>query len=100
MGAKRTLNAIDRRGSIARLGIQDWALHVTRGLVLAWSHISNLTRQIGDREVMRSELGLADRLHDFADAVELGDYTIPDEFDVRREAFSCARGCKICSCRG
>jgi hypothetical protein len=44
----------------------------------------------GDREVMRSELGLSDRLHGFANAVELGDYTIPDDFDVRREAFSCA----------
>jgi hypothetical protein len=40
--------------------------------------------------VTQSELGLSDRLHGFADAVELGDYTIPDDFDVRREAFSCA----------
>ena len=43
-----------------------------------------------NREVTRSELGLADRLHGFANKVELGDYTIPDDFDVRREAFSCA----------
>ena len=43
-----------------------------------------------DREVMRNELDLAGRLHSFADAIELGDYTIPDEIDVRLEAFSCA----------
>jgi hypothetical protein len=43
-----------------------------------------------DREVTRSELGLADRLHRFASAVELGDHTIPGDFDARREAFSCA----------
>ena len=43
-----------------------------------------------NREVTRSELGLADRLHSFANAVELGDYMIPDDFDVRREAFGCA----------
>jgi hypothetical protein len=42
------------------------------------------------REVTRDELGLAARLHCFANAVELGDYMIPDEFDVRSEAFSCA----------
>ena len=45
-----------------------------------------------DREVTRSELGLADRLRGFANAVEIGDYTIPDDPDVRREAFSCAAG--------
>jgi hypothetical protein len=39
---------------------------------------------------MRNELGLADRLHSFANAIELGDYTIPDDIDVRDEAFSCA----------
>jgi hypothetical protein len=44
----------------------------------------------GNREVTRSELCLADRLHRFANAVDLGDYAIPDDFDVRREAFSCA----------
>jgi hypothetical protein len=44
----------------------------------------------GDNEVTRSELGLADRLHCFANAVALGDCTIPDDCDVRREAFSCA----------
>jgi hypothetical protein len=44
----------------------------------------------GDREVMRNELDLADRLHSFADATDLGDYTIPDDVDVRREVFSCA----------
>jgi len=45
-----------------------------------------------DREVMRSELGLADRLHRFANAVELGNYKIPDDSDIRHEAFSCAAG--------
>jgi hypothetical protein len=45
-----------------------------------------------DREVMRNELDLADRLHSFAAAIGLGDYTIPDDVDVRREAFSCAAG--------
>jgi hypothetical protein len=44
----------------------------------------------GDPEVTRNELDLADRLHSFADAIERGDYTIPDDPDVRREAFSCA----------
>jgi hypothetical protein len=39
---------------------------------------------------MRNELGLADRLHSFANAIELGDYTIPDDICVRGEAFSCA----------
>ena len=43
-----------------------------------------------DREVMRNELDLAGRLHSFADAIELGDHTIPGDSDVRREAFSCA----------
>ena len=43
-----------------------------------------------DREVTRNELDLADRLHAFAHAVELGDYTLPHDCDVRREAFSCA----------
>jgi hypothetical protein len=41
-------------------------------------------------EVMRSELDLADRLRSFADAIELGDHTIPDDLDLRRKAFSCA----------
>jgi chloramphenicol 3-O-phosphotransferase len=45
-----------------------------------------------DREVMRNELDLADRLHSFAAAIDLGDYTIPDDVDVRRGAFSCAAG--------
>ena len=44
----------------------------------------------GDCEVTPSELGLADRLRGFAKAIELADSTIPDDFDVRREAFSCA----------
>jgi hypothetical protein len=44
----------------------------------------------GDPEVTRNELGLADRLASFADATDSGDYTIPDDVDVRREAFSCA----------
>ena len=43
-----------------------------------------------DRAVMQTELDLADRLHAFANAVELGDHTIPDDCDVRCEAFSCA----------
>jgi hypothetical protein len=43
-----------------------------------------------DREVTRNELDFADRLHAFANAVELGDHTIPDDCDVRHEAFSCA----------
>ena len=43
-----------------------------------------------DRDVTRNELELADRLHAFANAVELGDHTMPDDCDVRREAFSCA----------
>ena len=38
----------------------------------------------------RSELDLADRLQSFANAVDLGDYTMPDDVDVRHEAFSCA----------
>ena len=42
------------------------------------------------REVTRNELNLADQLHSFASAIELGDHTIPDDVDVRREAFSCA----------
>ena len=44
----------------------------------------------GDREVARNELALADRLHDFADAIELGDTVIPNDDDVRREVFGCA----------
>jgi len=43
-----------------------------------------------DSEVMRNELDLASRLHAFADAIQLGDYTIPGDFGVRRGAFSCA----------
>jgi hypothetical protein len=43
-----------------------------------------------DCEVMRSELDLAGRLHYFADAIELGDHTIPGDFHVSRVAFSCA----------
>ena len=45
-----------------------------------------------DREVMRSELHLADRLHSFAAAIDIGDYTIPGDVDVRHEAFICAAG--------
>jgi uncharacterized protein YuzE len=45
-----------------------------------------------NREVTLSELGLADRLRRFAGAVERGDCTIPDDPDIRREAFSCAAG--------
>ena len=43
-----------------------------------------------DREVTRNELNLADRLASFANAIGLGDYTIPDDLDVRCEAFGCA----------
>jgi hypothetical protein len=43
----------------------------------------------GDPEVTRNELDLADRLASFADAIGLDDYTIPDDPDVRGEAFSC-----------
>ena len=51
---------------------------------------------------MQNELDLADRLHSFAAAIDIGDYTIPGDVDVRREAFSCAAGLQICtrSCRG
>jgi hypothetical protein len=55
----------------------------------AWVH-AEFADAYENHEVTRSELGLADRLHGFANAVECGDYTIPDDFDVRREAFSCA----------
>jgi hypothetical protein len=44
----------------------------------------------GDRQVTRNELALADRLHGLADAIELGDTTMPRDDDVRREAFGCA----------
>ena len=43
-----------------------------------------------DCEVMRNELTLADRLSAFADAIDIGDYIVPDHVDVRRVAFSCA----------
>ena len=43
-----------------------------------------------NRDVTRNECDLAERLHDFANAIELGDYAIPDDVEVRREAFSCA----------
>jgi hypothetical protein len=43
-----------------------------------------------DHSVTRNELDLTDRLHAFAKAVELGDYTLPDDGEVRREAFGCA----------
>ena len=36
-------------------------------------------------------------MHSFAAAIDLGDYTIPDDVDVRREVFNCAAGCKICT---
>ena len=45
-----------------------------------------------DHEVTRNELSLAARLHAFADAINLGDYAISDNVDVRREAFNCAAG--------
>ena len=43
-----------------------------------------------DPEVTRSELYLADRLHSFADAIDFGDYTLPDVIGVRDAAFGCA----------
>jgi hypothetical protein len=43
-----------------------------------------------DHEVMRNEFGLVNRLRCFADAIDRGDHTIPDSFDLRIEAFSCA----------
>ena len=43
-----------------------------------------------DREVMRNELDLADRMNSFATAIELGNYLIPDDAGVRSEAFGCA----------
>ena len=43
-----------------------------------------------DPKVTRNEFGLADRLASFAEAIDLGDYTIPDDPDVSREAFGCA----------
>ncbi|HXR90770.1 MAG TPA: hypothetical protein VN750_10875 [Steroidobacteraceae bacterium] len=43
-----------------------------------------------DREVTKNELDLADRLRSFADATDFGDYTVPDDADVRREVFGCA----------
>jgi hypothetical protein len=46
----------------------------------------------GNHEVTRNELDLADRLHSFAAAIDIGDYTITDDVDVRRKAFSCAAG--------
>jgi hypothetical protein len=44
----------------------------------------------GDRDVTQNELDFAVRLHGFANAVALRDYTIPDDPDVRRAAFDCA----------
>jgi hypothetical protein len=44
----------------------------------------------GDCEVTRNERNLADRLYAFADAIDLGDHTTPDDVDVRHEAFICA----------
>jgi hypothetical protein len=43
-----------------------------------------------DPSVTRSELDFADRLHSFADAIDLGDYTIPDDIGVRDVAFGSA----------
>jgi hypothetical protein len=43
-----------------------------------------------DPSVTRSELDLADRLHSFADAIDFGDYTIPDDIGVRDVAFGSA----------
>jgi hypothetical protein len=44
----------------------------------------------GDCEVTQNELTLADRMQAFANAIELGDTTIPNDDDVRGEAFGCA----------
>ena len=46
----------------------------------------------GNHEVTRNELDFADRLHSFAAAIDIGDYAIPDDVEVRREVFSCAAG--------
>ena len=46
----------------------------------------------GDCEVTRNERDLADRLYSFANAIDLGDYIIPGDVDVRHEAFICAAG--------
>jgi hypothetical protein len=43
-----------------------------------------------NREVTRNELALAERLHGFASAIELGHTMKPNDEDVRREAFACA----------
>ena len=55
----------------------------------------------GDPEVTRNELGLADRLASFADAIGLGDYTIPDDPMCAAKRSAVRRGCKIYtrSCR-
>ena len=57
----------------------------------AWVH-AQFADAYKNREVIRNELDLADRLRSFADAVERGDHTIPDDSDIRHEAFSCAAG--------
>jgi hypothetical protein len=44
----------------------------------------------GDCEVTRNERDLADRLYAFANAIDLGDYTTPDNVNVCLEAFSCS----------
>ena len=44
----------------------------------------------GDADVLRTELDLAKRLHAFADAIELGNHTVPDELGVRCHASGCA----------
>jgi len=44
----------------------------------------------GDRDITRNELALAGRLDAFASAIELDDTVIPNDDDVRREAFGCA----------
>ena len=46
----------------------------------------------GDCDVTRKERDLADRLYSFANAIDLGDHTIPGDVDVRHEGFICAAG--------
>ena len=46
----------------------------------------------GDREVMRNESTSRTGCTPSPHATDFGDYTVPDDVDVRREAFSCAAG--------
>ena len=54
-----------------------------------------------DREVMRNELDLADRLHSFADAIDSATTRYPTTSMCAARRSAVRRGCKICtrSCR-